>query len=447
MDAKMYKKLKVGFGRADITPLEPCHMGGLGDTDGSRMSRSVLEPIYSICVAITDENDETVLLISNDLCQIINFDGVKEPISAATGVPMDKIYVAATHTHNAPALRLRTVAGNVRYEGYALAQMAVAAAKAMIDRKPAHMEIAAVDAPHMTFCRRYMNTEGGLYNSTIPTMTKLGPEEEPDTQLQVLKFVREGGKDILLTNFQGHYHGESTSKELYECVTPNFVGIYRDAMEEKTGCHVAYFSGAGGNLAVLTIYDKPFNTPGGYRGHGKKLAEYGMEAVKDLRYIAAGPIKTASKTYVGLTAEKEPDLYPIARQVRDRYEETGSKEEAMKLAEGYPIRSIHHAGAICRNMTLEDTFEVELKAISIGDLAIITAPCEMYSAIGEKAKKDSPFAATLVFQLTDGSIGYIPTDIAFEHGGYEPSTTRFRKGIAGGYNQTFAELLDELKNR
>ena len=447
MSSKVRTKLKVGFGRTDITPLEPCHMGGLGDTDGSRMSRRILEPLYCTTVAITDENNETVLFLTTDLCQIIHMDGVKEPISAATGVPMDHIYVSATHTHNAPAIRLRTMEQSIRYEGYAVAQFAVSAAIAMIDRKPAHMEIAAVDAPHMTFCRRYMNTDGGLYNSTIKEMTMLGPEEEPDTQLQVLKFVREGGKDILLTNFQGHYHGESTSKELYECVTPNFVGIYRDAMEEQTGCLVAYFSGAGGNLAVYTIYDKPYNTPGGYRGHGKKLAEYGMQAVKDLRYIEGGPIQKAEKTYVGLTAEKEPDLYPIARKVCDRYEETSSKEEAMKLAEGYPIRSIHHAGAICRNMTLEDTFEVELKAVSIGDLAIVTAPCEMYSAIGENVKKNSPFKATLVFQLTDGSIGYIPTDIAFEHGGYEPSTTRFRKGIAGGYEQTFAELLDELKNR
>ena len=117
----------------------------------------------------------------------------------------------------------------------------------------------------------------------------------------------------------------------------------------------------------------------------------------------------------------------------------------MKLAEGYPILSTHHAGAICRNMTLEDTFQVELKAMSIGDLAIVTAPCEMYGSIGEYVKKHSPFAATLVFQLTDGSIGYIPSNVAFDHGGYEVSTTRFRKGIADGYQETFLTILNEMK--
>jgi hypothetical protein len=35
----------------------------------------------------------------------------------------------------------------------------------------------------------------------------------------------------------------------------------------------------------------------------------------------------------------------------------------------------------------------------------------------------SPFATTLVSELTNGYCGYVPTERAFEHGGYETHRT------------------------
>ena len=331
-----------------------------------------------------------------------------------------------------------------RYRAFLADRMAIAAAQAMTDRKPASMQITSTIATNMTFCRRYLNTEGGLYNSTIKEMVMVGPESPPDEQLQMLKFVREDGKDILLVNFQGHYHGRSPFGDSFKSITRNFPGFCRDKLEEETGCLPAYFSGAGGNLAALTIYDKAKNVSSDYVDHGYRLAQYALDAQADFRPVAAGPIRVKSRVYTGKT-KKQPELFEIAEKICELFEATNDREKAMELAKGYPISSIYHAGAIHGNSKLGDTFDTTLEAVTIGDLAIACAPCELYDANGKNVKEQSPFGATLVFQLCNGSVGYIPAEYAYAHNGYEIDTTKFQKGVAEGFQNTFLDLFREMK--
>ena len=59
--------LKVGYGRADITPEESVPMRGLGSSS-ERKSEEVKDRLYASCVAFTDETDNTILLYHMDLC-------------------------------------------------------------------------------------------------------------------------------------------------------------------------------------------------------------------------------------------------------------------------------------------------------------------------------------------------------------------------------------------
>ena len=49
--------LSVGFGRADITPMERVPLAGYGNTS-RRISTTVLDPLYATCAAF--RSDETV---------------------------------------------------------------------------------------------------------------------------------------------------------------------------------------------------------------------------------------------------------------------------------------------------------------------------------------------------------------------------------------------------
>ena len=50
--------LRVGFGRADISPEVFVPLGG----GSNNVSYSVEDPLYATCIAITDEMDNTILV-------------------------------------------------------------------------------------------------------------------------------------------------------------------------------------------------------------------------------------------------------------------------------------------------------------------------------------------------------------------------------------------------
>jgi hypothetical protein len=67
----------------------------------------------------------------------------------------------------------------------------------------------------------------------------------------------------------------------------------------------------------------------------------------------------------------------------------------------------------------------ELGAVAIGALAVSTNPAELFVEFGLDIKKRSAYDLTLVSSLSNGHCGYVPTEQAFEHGGYETHRSVF----------------------
>ncbi len=61
---------------------------------------------------------------------------------------------------------------------------------------------------------------------------------------------------------------------------------------------------------------------------------------------------------------------------------------------------------------------IPVHAIMIGELAIVTQPCELYCRFGLEIKRRSPIANTAIFGIADGYCGYCPTIEAIMGGGY-----------------------------
>src|SRR6476659_1328743 len=63
---------------------------------------------------------------------------------------------------------------------------------------------------------------------------------------------------------------------------------------------------------------------------------------------------------------------------------------------------------------------VEVQVISLGDdLAWVSLPGEIFVELGLSVKAGSPFRQTVIAELANGSIGYVPTRVAYAHGNYE----------------------------
>jgi len=66
-----------------------------------------------------------------------------------------------------------------------------------------------------------------------------------------------------------------------------------------------------------------------------------------------------------------------------------------------------------------DTVDVKLQAIRIGDLGIVSMPCEVFAEIGLELKRRSPLQPTFTIQLANGYNGYLPSPEQHALGGYE----------------------------
>jgi neutral ceramidase len=86
-----------------------------------------------------------------------------------------------------------------------------------------------------------------------------------------------------------------------------------------------------------------------------------------------------------------------------------------------------------------------VQALRIGDLALVSAPGELFVELGLAIKQRSPFGQTMVLELANDSVGYLPTRRAFEEGAYEPEASLFGPGVGEQIVEAAIELLGRLR--
>jgi hypothetical protein len=87
----------------------------------------------------------------------------------------------------------------------------------------------------------------------------------------------------------------------------------------------------------------------------------------------------------------------------------------------------------------------EVQAISMGDIVIVCVPGEIFVEFGLEIKKKSPFKYTLVSELANDVIGYVPVPEAFTEGGYEPTATIVSQDAGAKITQAALDLLKDFK--
>ena len=89
--------------------------------------------------------------------------------------------------------------------------------------------------------------------------------------------------------------------------------------------------------------------------------------------------------------------------------------------------------------------DVEVQVISLGrDLAWVGLPGEIFVELGLAIKAASPFKHTIIAELANGSIGYIPTKRAYAEGNYEPISARCAEGSGEMVVDAAVRLLKAL---
>ncbi len=387
-------QFSVGYGATDISPHESMKLGGFGDHE-ERYSTVVSEPLMITCIAITGEDGETVLVIASDLLNSVEtwVKPLREAVAKETGVPFDHIMFHCSHNHNAPYIN--------HYPAYQLTiqnQAVEAAKQALADRAPATMMGSYMRVEEKVSCNRHYLLADGTYMGesvgTVPKEQLIGHFDAPDNLLQVVKFVREDKKDIMMMNWQAHYLG---SKLDYNAITSDYPGVMRATVEKALDCHSIFILSASGNLNSWSQFSDELAVT--YHTElGQLLGNKVIEMNNKLTPMDTGKVQI---------------------------------QEVMQ-----PCRSISTVG---------DLIEIPIYALSFGDVGMVFAPYEMFDTNAMAVRDQSPFPMTMVASCSNESHSYIPTPPSWdwEHQ-YEVRITKFEKGTAEELEEKFVSMLSEL---
>ena len=432
---------RVGYGKADITPDGPVAMGGYGKAD-QRISKGVLSYLYATCIAITDADDNTILIYGMDLCGISYPLKYREDISEATGVPVENMMMSASHTHSAPSYDTPTEGSADALEKLedALVEVSVAA---MEDRKEAKMYGGSIETEGMNFVRHYLMNDGTYAGDNFGSTASgyASHASEADSQLQLIKFVREDDNDIYLTNFQTHPHQTGGSSK-YD-LSADIVGEYRTNMEKALGCEVLYLSGAGGNINSHSRVKEEQATPD-WKAWGVKMAEYAQKV--EFTELNTGKVQAATYEFQAAINHNDDQWASICDDLANRWnkgEITTAQLKELGLTYGVKLNSPYHAQAIRSRAKMGNYNTFLIQAYSFGDVGLAAFPGEQFDTNGKFIKDNSPFAMTIVATKANGENGYFPSQFAFDvSGGYECDTTKYVPGTAERLADQYVEMLE-----
>ena len=439
------KQLLVGYAKRDITPDFPVGLCGYGN-DVTRLHRAVLDPISGICLALTDGNGETALLYSVDLLLVdsVLTEELRSAVAEVTGVQKDHIFLAATHDHSAPAVTDLQQPRGIAYRAFFIRQMALAAQEAMADRVATTVETGTGEAENLCYTRHYVNPDGSYFGDNFGTRQDpiAGHAGEPDRQIRLVRFHREGKEEILLVNWQAHAKMCSTAtsqfgKDHHYHLSADFIGYARNALEEKTGARVIYFSGASGNLNPDSRIEAeaPPKEPDKV---GAMLAEFACN-IRAFAPVTTDDICCRWQQVTVPIDHSDDHKVELAKSIWAMWSTDPEGCKQWAKAEGF--NSAYAARDVIRRYDEGESRQLELGVLRIGQLAFVAAPYEMFCDNGVYIKEHSPCAATVIMTCVNDYQKYIPSASAYRHGCYEVDSRLFPEGTAEQLAQTLVDLL------
>ena len=443
-EAKGDNSLEVGYGKINITPNYSVGLGGSGN-DKIRRSTGMVSYVFAICVALRSAG-ETYLLFTVDTLSINDNLADQLRLEIITEMPdlkPENIYLMATHGHSCPTPYWPDEnEGKYRQEFF---KWIPQAAKAAInDLAPATMELAQFELEGMNFVRHYIMNDGTYAGSNFGS-TASGYKEhvyDPDHEMILINFPREGKDDVLLVNWQAHPGNGYDAAIGYYNISADHPGWCRDQLEKLIGnTKVAYFNGASGDL-VPNSQIKEINHGLNAKEYGIRLAEMAYEHYGELKSVETTAIKsTTRKVTVNVDHELE-HLLPQAMVIRDIYQVEGKREEANAEARKLGLSSCFHASAICRRANLGPTEIRELNALSLGPVGFVTCTFEMASEHAMELKAMAPFDTVFIMS---GNQRYLPREEAIDYHSYEGDTRDYTREAGDLMVQNFNEILNEVK--
>jgi neutral ceramidase len=372
--------LQAGAGMAEITP--PLRVGLLMSSRQQRWEhfQSVRLPLHARAVAL-QQGHTSVVLVSLDLLGLAGnalggWSRFQQCVCAATNhlVKPHNLILAATHTHTAPeTLALTDLPKEAAFKKWVdllASRIGTAIQRAFKTLRPCRFEVGCEQA-NLSIYRRILTTHGVVLSNDTPDPATVIPRKMPvDDNINVAALIDNSEQLVaVLVNATCHPIHEMCMPQ----VSPDYPGEMSLALERRLpGATALFFNGAAGNINPPTSCGGPANA----RHHGLALA-----------FAAEGALRNSSRVDAPRLSLRRASVPLPARRLNGR--------PARR-----PVRA-------------------EIAALRIGEAAFLFLPGEPFVETGLAIRRQSPFRRLFTVGYVGDTIGYIPTNQAFDEGGYE----------------------------
>ena len=425
----------VGYSIIDITTVPLPMYDATAET--------IHDPLMLTCTDISDGEGNVALIMSADL-KGMKYNVAKRSmqiIEKKFGIPGKNVMINCTHTHSAPTVGSDN-AQLVRWEAKYYKQLPILVEAALRDLDPVEAAYTGKGiAEGISFVRRYHLEGGGFRTNAKASQKPIAHESVADPELRTIRFDRKNKKDVLMVNYQTHYGGATG---LYpEQLSADFILPFRQQAEKKYDCLFAYQSGAGGNINFNSAIpgEDPYPTfPDAIPAFIKATDQALANEVK----AELGTIRSVESIY---SAKVKKDSEERVKQAIECQSAGWESELGQSLLAKYGFETKYDAShTISRNREKGETEDVNFSAIAFGDIAFTAFPYEMFDTNGKEVRDGSPYKMTFICSLTNGSMGYMPSALAFTNGSYEVLSCPYVPGCGEDFANEMLRLLEICKN-
>jgi len=450
--------LKAGAAVADITPKEfPMNMpGGFN----ANLATTAHDPLNARALVLDDGKTQVVWVVIDNL-------GVpkkvvaeaKELAAKATGIPVEHMLVSGTHTHSGvnPADEPSAAdAKAVAYRQVMLEGISQAIIRAHASLRPAAVGAAARPLTHEVFNRRWYLKPGKMPPNPFGEydQVKMNPGTSPDVldrpagptdpDISVLSVVDAKRKPLaLFANYSLHYVGGTPAGQVSADYYGEFARLMPSRLGAGEGFVAAMSNGTSGDINnVPFLVGRPPRAPfEQIRIVAGEAADVAWQAVRDIPKHQNNVVLGVRQRLVTLKYRKPTKEQLLYAQAILAIKDKEAIARLPRLAQDYAARTLSAANRP------EETVDVILQTIRVGDVVLCAVPFETFAETGLELKQKSPFGRTIVIGIANGKHGYLPTPRHHELGGYETwlGTNQVQKDASEIVVRNLVEMMGELK--
>ena len=431
-----HAQFKAGFADREIVPDIGMEVpGGYGKAFGK-----VVHDPPKVRAAVFDDGKKRAAIVGLDALIIRRETTIaaRKLVQEKLGLPPECVLLGASHSHTSGPVGMvlpgefdhaadyvkelayqKSSCADAKYLERVVTAIAEAIAAADAAKTEALLNFGVGHEPNVSFNRRQRMKNGLSYSHAgrgNPDIINYAGPIDPDVGV-IGAWTLDGKPLGVVVNFACH---ATTGPAPFSANWVYYLEkTIRGGLDAKIP--VVFLQGCCGDITQVDNLDPFAPKSGDY--YGQLIGgSVGAEALKVLFRAerGAGPFTVDAQTKTWRIGRRIPDPARVERclaATKKSPKEVGSTEWTF-------AKEIVLLDAL---IAKQKDVEVEVQAIQVGPVAMITNPAEFFVASGLEIKKRSRFPITFAVELANGCAGYVPNEEAFsEHGGgYETRLTSY----------------------